>query len=134
MRNIFLYNSESYLISMIFDDLNNAVLGPHAIDLVNTEKILERSLTFEELKNLANDRFKEICTILRRALTQEELRDLFNGDYINIIKLIQEELDKQKEEELKELPLVRIRYFENILRKLYCIYGFIPFLILPVRS
>jgi hypothetical protein len=88
-------------------------LGPYMIDITNIERILNRSLTFDELSNLAGDRFDEIRIILQRSLKQEELIDLLNGNYDKI----EEELNRQKEEELNELPINRIRYFENILRK-----------------
>jgi len=88
-------------------------LGPYMIDITNIERILNRSLTFDELSNLAGDRFDEIRIILQRSLKQEELIDLLNGNYDKI----KEELNRQKEEELNELPINRIRYFENILRK-----------------
>jgi hypothetical protein len=71
-------------------------LGPHLVDLTNIERILDRSLTLDELINLAGDRFDEI-----------------HG--------IEEELDRKKEMELKELPINRIRDFENILRKIFFI-------------
>lgn len=71
------------------------------------------------MTNLADDRFDEIQRILQRSLTQEELIDLLNGNYEKIKKIIDEKLDKQKEIELKELPINRIRYFEKILRKMF---------------
>jgi len=92
-------------------------LGPYMIDITNIERILNRSLTFDELSNLAGDRFDEIRLILQRALKQEELIDLLNGNYDKIIKTIEEELNRQKEDELNELPINLIRFFENILRK-----------------
>jgi hypothetical protein len=92
-------------------------LGPHIVDLTTIERILNHSLTLDELVNLAGDRFDEILAILHRSFTREELVDLLNGNYDKIKKLIEDELDKQKEEELKELPINRIRYFEKILRK-----------------
>jgi hypothetical protein len=73
------------------------------------------------LINLAGDRFDEIRVILQRSFKHEELIDLLNGNYEKIRKLIDEELDRQKEEELKELPITRIQYFENILRKIFFI-------------
>ncbi|CAM4915049.1 unnamed protein product [Rotaria socialis] len=93
--------------------------GPHLVDLTNIQRILNRSLTFDELTNLAGDRFDEICKILQRPLKIEELIDLLNGNYISIIKIIDEKLNKKKDEELHELPINRIRHFESILdRKL----------------
>ncbi|CAF3423050.1 unnamed protein product, partial [Rotaria sp. Silwood2] len=88
---------------------------PHIVDIINIERILNRSLTLDELTNLAGDRFDEIRTILQRPFKQEELIDLLNGHYRKIIKLIEEQLNKQKEDELLELPINRIPYFENIL-------------------
>jgi hypothetical protein len=96
-------------------------LGPHLVDLPNIERILDRSLTLDELINLSGDRFDEIHRILQRSFTQEELIDLLNGNYEKIRKIIEEELDRKKEEELKELPINRIRNFENILRKIFFI-------------
>ena len=92
-------------------------LGPHVVDLTTLEKILNRSLTFDELVNLADDRFDDIRAILQRSLHQDELIDLLNGNFTKITKLIEEELNHQKEQELNELSINRIRYFENILRK-----------------
>jgi len=96
-------------------------LGPHLVDLTNIERILDRSLTLEELINLAGDRFDEIREILQRSFTQEELTDLLNGNYEKIRIIIEDELDRKKEMELKELPINRIRNFENILRKIFFI-------------
>ena len=92
-------------------------LGPHLVDLTNIQSILNRSLTFDELTNLAGDRFDEIRKILQRPLNTEELIDLLNGNYINIIKIINEKLNKQKDEELHELSINRVRHFEDILSK-----------------
>ncbi|CAF2090381.1 unnamed protein product [Rotaria magnacalcarata] len=91
--------------------------GPHLVDLTNIQRILNRSLTFDELTNLAGDRFDGICKILQRPLKIEELIDLLNGNYINIVRIIDEKLNKKKDEELHELPINRIRYFEDILNR-----------------
>jgi len=94
-------------------------LGPHLVDIKTIERILNRSLTLDELTNLADDRFDEIHQILQRSFKQEELIDLFNGNYEKIRIIIEEELNKQKEKELKELPINRIQNFETILRKFF---------------
>ena len=94
-------------------------LGPHMINITNIERILNRSLTLDELINLAGNRFDEIRTVLQRSFTKEELTDLINGNSKKIIQIINEELNRQKEIELEELPVNRILYFENILRTFY---------------
>lgn len=71
---------------------------------------IERKLTLEELTELAGDRFDEISTILQRPVTQEEFNDQISETINNI-------LDTQKEEELKQLPIKRLQFFEHILRK-----------------
>ena len=81
------------------------------------ERILGRSLTFDELNNLVKDRFDYIRRILQRPLTEDELLDLLKGNPDRIMPLIEEGLDRQKEEELRALPIDRIRYFERILSK-----------------
>ncbi|CAF4805570.1 unnamed protein product [Rotaria sp. Silwood1] len=103
--------------SLIGRQLSSKETGPHIVDITNIERILNRSLTLDELTNLAGDRFDEIRTILQRSFKQDELIDLLNGHYRKIIKLIEEQLNKQKEDELQELPINRIRYFENILHR-----------------
>ncbi|CAF3800448.1 unnamed protein product, partial [Adineta steineri] len=103
--------------SLIGRKLTSEETGPHMIDITNIEKTLNRSLTFNEFANLADDRFDEICLILQRSLTQEELIDLLNGNYDKITQTIDDELNRQKENELKELPINRLRYFENILHR-----------------
>jgi hypothetical protein len=97
--------------------LKSISLGPHLVDLANIERILNRSLTYDELINLSGDRFDDIRRILQRSLTYEELIDLLNGNDEKIKQLIEEKLDFDKEMELKELPINRIRYFENILER-----------------
>ncbi|CAF1222036.1 unnamed protein product [Adineta ricciae] len=77
----------------------------------------EPNLTFEELTKRAGDRFDEITAILQRSLTQEELSDLLLGKYGRISEIINNILDKQKEEELKQLPIKRLQFFEHILRR-----------------
>ena len=77
---------------------------------------IESSLTFEELSKRAGDRFDEITAILQRSLTQEELSDLLLGKYGRIGEIINNILDKQKEEELKQLSIKRLQFFEHILR------------------
>ncbi|UJR22823.1 hypothetical protein I4U23_025853 [Adineta vaga] len=91
--------------------------GPHMIDIPSIERTLNRALTFDELTNLTNEHFDEIRRILQRYLTQEELLDLLNGRYQNMIETIRKQLEKQKEEELKQLPIKRLQYFENILQR-----------------
>ena len=66
---------------------------------------------------LAGDRFDDICRILQRPLTQAELIDLLNGNDQEIQNRIADKLDQEKEMQLKELPIHRIRYFEQILRQ-----------------
>lgn len=80
------------------------------------EKILNRSLTLDELTKLADDRFDEITTILRRPLERDELINLLNGSNERMKDLIEAELDRKKEQELREPLIHRIQDFERILR------------------
>ena len=91
--------------------------GPHLVDLTEIQTILNRSLLYDELLNLSGDRFDDICRILQRSLTQAELIDLLNGNDEEIQRIMEEKLDQEKEIQLNELPINRIRYFEKILRK-----------------
>jgi hypothetical protein len=49
-------------------------------------------------------------------LAEDELLDLLKGKPGRIMQSIEKELHRQKEEELRALPIDRIRYFERILR------------------
>ncbi|CAF3690242.1 unnamed protein product [Rotaria sordida] len=113
-----LLNGDKLTIESLIDrQLSPEETGPHIVDITNIERILNRSLTLDELTNLAGDRFDEIRIIFQRPFKHEELIDLLNGNYTKIIKLIDEKLNIQKEDELQELPINRIRYFENILHR-----------------
>ena len=81
------------------------------------ERILGRSLTFDELNNLLKNRFDHIRRILQRPLAEGELLDMLKSNPDRIMKLIETELVRQKEEELSALPIDRIRYFERVLSK-----------------
>ena len=66
---------------------------------------------------LSGDRFDHLCRKLQRPLTEEELIDLLNGNDEKIKSIIEDKLNREKEIQLKELPINRIRYFETILSK-----------------
>ena len=91
--------------------------GLDGIDLQGIEEILHRSLTFDELTRLVGDRFVEMPRILRRTLHHEELLDLLNGNSERMKTLLDAELNRQKEEEIQQLPIHRLRSFERILRE-----------------
>ncbi|CAF0888177.1 unnamed protein product [Adineta ricciae] len=78
---------------------------------------IESNLTFEELTKRAGDRYGELTAILQRSLTQEELNDLLFGKYGRISETINNILDKQKEEELRQLSIKRLQFFEHILHR-----------------
>lgn len=87
----------------------------HSVDTAVIERILNRPLTIDELTQLAGDRFDETAAILQRPLHRQELIDLLSGNFQHTTT---DDLDRQKEEELKELPIDRLRHFETILGKL----------------
>ena len=89
------------------------------MNIIDIEKFLDRALSDKELKNLSGQRFEPIEYLLKRPFERDELFELLlNGNSEHTMELMETALDRQKEDELKQMPIERIRYFERILRKI----------------